>query len=60
MGKCPAGAISERGHDKQKCSDYVDTTHAFVEENYHFKGYGCGFCQVGVPCESRIPEGIDL
>ena len=21
---------------------------------------GCGFCQTGVPCESRIPEGIDL
>ena len=58
--KCPAGAISTKGHDKQKCSDYVDTTHAFVEEHYNFKGYGCGFCQVGVPCESRIPEGIEL
>ena len=58
--KCPAGAISEKGHDKLRCSDYVDTTHAFVEENYHFKGYGCGLCQVGIPCESRIPEGIDL
>ena len=57
--KCPAGAISEKGHEKQKCSDYVDTTHAFVEETYHFKGYGCGLCQVGVPCESSIPEGID-
>ena len=60
MGKCPARAITEKGHDKQRCSDYVDTTHAFVEEQYHFKGYGCGLCQVGVPCESRIPEGIDL
>ena len=60
MQKCPAGAITEKGHDKQRCSDYVDTTHAFVEEHYHFKGYGCGFCQVGIPCESRIPEGIDL
>jgi ferredoxin len=59
MRKCPAGAITEKGHDKQRCSDYVDATHAFVEEHYHFKGYGCGFCQVGVPCESRIPEGID-
>ncbi len=58
--KCPAGAISTKGHDKRKCSDYVDTTHAFVEEHYGFKGYGCGFCQVGVPCESRIPEGISV
>jgi epoxyqueuosine reductase len=60
IGKCPTGAITEKGHDKQRCSDYVDTTHAFVEEHYGFKGYGCGLCQVGVPCESRIPEGIDL
>ncbi len=58
--KCPANAISGRGHDKQRCSDYVDTTHAFVEEHYRFKGYGCGFCQVGVPCESGIPEGVDV
>jgi epoxyqueuosine reductase len=57
--KCPTGAITVKGHDKQKCSDYVDTTRSFVEEHYHFKGYGCGFCQVGVPCEGRIPEDID-
>ena len=54
--KCPAGALTANGHDKRKCSDYVDRTWAYVEEHYHFKGYGCGFCQVGVPCESRIPE----
>jgi epoxyqueuosine reductase len=58
--KCPAGAITLKGHDKRKCSEYVDTTYTFVEEHYHFKGYGCGLCQVGIPCESRIPEGIDL
>jgi len=58
IGKCPAGAISEKGHDKKKCSDYVDKTRDFVEKTYSFKGYGCGLCQVGIPCESRIPEGI--
>ncbi|MDP2900968.1 MAG: hypothetical protein Q8O47_08365 [Candidatus Bathyarchaeota archaeon] len=58
--KCPANAISGKGHDKQRCSDYVDTTHAFVEEHYRFKVFGCGFCQVGVPCESRIPVGVDV
>jgi epoxyqueuosine reductase len=57
--KCPAGAISERGHDKLKCSEYLDKTRKYVEENFRFKGYGCGFCQVGVPCENGIPEGID-
>jgi len=60
IAKCPAGAITANGHDKRRCSDYVDRTRAYVEEHYHFKGYGCGFCQVGVPCESRIPEGIDV
>ncbi|MBN1906976.1 MAG: hypothetical protein JW927_17995 [Deltaproteobacteria bacterium] len=24
-------------------------------EKYNFEGYGCGLCQVGVPCESMIP-----
>jgi len=55
--KCPAGAISETGHDKKKCSSYLHKTHAYVENHYGFKGYGCGLCQVGVPCESGIPEG---
>jgi hypothetical protein len=54
--KCPAGAISENGHDKMRCSSYLDRTHVYVETHYGFKGYGCGLCQVGVPCESRIPE----
>lgn len=56
--RCPAGAITERGHNKKKCSAYLQTTHAYVETRYGFKGYGCGLCQVGVPCESRIPAGI--
>lgn len=54
--RCPAEAISEKGHDKKKCSLYVNRTHAYVETRYGFKGYGCGLCQVGVPCESSIPE----
>lgn len=58
--KCPARAITERGHDKEKCSTYLDRTHTYVETHYGFKGYGCGLCQVGVPCESRIPEGMEI
>lgn len=57
--RCPAGAISPNGHDKVMCSAYVDKTHKYVELHYGFKGYGCGFCQTGVPCESRIPEGLE-
>jgi len=58
MRRCPAGAISERGHDKARCSRYLDATGGYVESTYGFKGYGCGLCQTGVPCESRIPPEL--
>lgn len=55
IDRCPAGALSGDGHDKRKCSEHLKVTRAYVTENYGFKGYGCGLCQVGVPCESGIP-----
>lgn len=60
IDRCPAGALSEQGHDKLACSDHLNRTRAYVTENYGFPGYGCGLCQVGIPCESGIPEGIEL
>lgn len=57
--RCPAGAISEAGHDKVKCSKYLDTTRKYVRAHYDFNGYGCGLCQTDVPCESRIPAEIN-
>lgn len=49
--RCPAGAISvDYGKNNSKCSGYLDKT----KERYSPR-YGCGKCQVGVPCESRIP-----
>lgn len=54
--RCPAGALSPAGHDKQKCKTYIrGVTAPFVKERFGFEGYGCGFCQVGVPCEAGIP-----
>ncbi len=54
--RCPAGALSPAGHDKRLCSAYLsEVTAKHVRETYHFEGYGCGFCQVGVPCEAGIP-----
>lgn len=59
--RCPAGAVTESGHDKAKCTAYLykimpqlikerGVTEKFVG------GYvGCGFCQTGVPCEGGIP-----
>jgi len=55
MRRCPAGAITESGHDKRKCSAYVDMTRRYVRDHYGFEGYGCGLCQTSVPCESGIP-----
>ena len=57
MSRCPVGAISEAGHDKLKCVAHLfPTTSNYVESNFGFKGYGCGLCQTGVPCESTIPR----
>lgn len=56
MDRCPIGAITEKGHNKVLCKKYVDMTHQYVPRHFGFDGYGCGFCQTGVPCESGIPK----
>ena len=57
--RCPAGALTEKGHDKDKCREYIGSN------SLHEKrlGYGmqnpttsCGLCQTGVPCEFQIPR----
>jgi epoxyqueuosine reductase len=56
MVRCPADAVTKSGHDKLKCKAYLDITRTYVTSNFGFEGYGCGFCQTGVPCESKIPR----
>jgi len=58
MERCPIGAITPEGHDKNLCSRYVNMTHSYVPRHYGFDGYGCGLCQTGVPCESGIPKSM--
>jgi epoxyqueuosine reductase len=59
--RCPVGAISEAGHDKLKCRSHLNpTTSDWVKSQYGFDGYGCGLCQTGVPCESKIPTARDV
>jgi epoxyqueuosine reductase len=59
--RCPAGAISTRGHDKTKCGTYLNQMKEIARQQDRLDGYigkaylGCGFCQTGVPCESKIP-----
>ncbi|MCF8127512.1 MAG: epoxyqueuosine reductase [Deltaproteobacteria bacterium] len=55
IDRCPVRAITEAGHDKEKCRLHLVRSREYVQENYEFRGYGCGLCQVGVPCESMIP-----
>ncbi len=57
--RCPVDAVTPSGHDKVKCRAYLDMTKTYVPAHYGFAGYGCGLCQTGVPCESRIPVAED-
>jgi len=56
IGRCPVGALSWSGHDKQLCRDHVyGTIPKAVGELFQVSSTGCGLCQTAVPCESRIP-----
>jgi len=60
--RCPAGALSREGHDKRKCNAYIqEKVVPYTKEHFGFPGRGgCGLCQVGVPCASKIPTLEDL
>lgn len=48
---CPANAIPHDGFKNNiKCNEYVETMKAKYAPRY-----GCGKCQVGVPCETSAP-----
>lgn len=55
IDRCPVHAITEAGHDKEKCRQHLLRSREYVKKTYRFEGYGCGLCQVGVPCEAGIP-----
>jgi len=62
--RCPAGAISEQGHDKKRCREFLVTEQRAIlkelgrEEGYIGRYLGCGLCQTKVPCEARIPPNV--
>ena len=51
--RCPPLAITESGKDNAVCSDYLERV-----LNRYKPRYGCGKCQTGVPCETRIPQRL--
>lgn len=55
IDRCPVRAITEEGHDKEKCRQHLVRSREYVKKTYQFEGYGCGLCQAGVPCEAGIP-----
>lgn len=61
--RCPAGAITAKGHNKQKCSDYLyglGYSPRELEKGYDLDTSvaGCGLCQTKTPCEYRVPLKI--
>ncbi len=58
IDRCPARAIATAGHDKEKCRRHLALSREYVAKTYQFEGYGCGLCQVGVPCEAGIPVKV--
>jgi len=57
--RCPAGAITKNGHDKEKCSEYEDLIREkLIREGIMDPKYigSCGLCQCKVPCQDSIPK----
>jgi len=54
--RCPAGAISPEGHNKDRCREYCfGPAQQYIRDNYYIENYGCGLCQTKVPCASANP-----
>jgi epoxyqueuosine reductase QueG len=54
--RCPIDAITEHGHDKPACFNYIrNVTAPYVRKHYGTGATPCGLCQVKIPCEARSP-----
>lgn len=54
--RCPVGAISKDGHNKQACHDYIrGVTAPYAEVILGAKQTPCGLCQAKIPCEKQNP-----
>jgi epoxyqueuosine reductase len=58
--RCPVKALSEEGHEKNRCMQYVEhTMNKYIKEEYGLETYACGLCQCNVPCMDKIPTNED-
>ncbi|HUT52683.1 MAG TPA: epoxyqueuosine reductase [bacterium] len=53
--RCPVGAISEKGHDKNKCGQNVVSSWPRNQAKYRINIYGCGLCSSDTPCSQESP-----
>lgn len=56
--RCPTRAISEKGHNKERCEKYENDIEERLWPEHLEKGdymFGCGICQTKVPCEYKKP-----
>jgi len=57
--RCPIGAITSKGHNKDKCFEYTRNVIGPIKKvEYGVEITGCGLCQTKVPCEFEIPKPI--
>lgn len=55
--RCPVDALAEDGKNVELCKERIrDRGRPLIKEQYDLVEQGCGFCQVGVPCEAGIPR----
>jgi ferredoxin len=57
LDRCPVKSISLERHDKSLCDGFLKHTKATIPSLYPdlTGAYGCGLCQVNVPCGTKIP-----
>ena len=55
IDRCPAGAISIKGHNRSACYSYMHDHIGHIKTKYGADPSGCGLCQTAVPCEHSIP-----
>ncbi len=53
--RCPVGAISEAGHDKDRCSRNVIRNITRNQLVNKVNIYGCGLCATATPCSQESP-----
>lgn len=54
--RCPVGATSKQGHDKDRCSRNVLSNITRNQLVNKVNIYGCGLCATLTPCSQEVPE----